>query len=473
LTLRGLFHFRSLIRAIILPLLLLSFCLPASGVFALSIEDEREMGQKFMAQIRKHFELVDDDFANQFFNDLGRYLITPLETKPFPFHFYIIKGNDLNAFAGPGGHIFIFSGLIEALDSIDELASVVCHEIAHVSARHISSRMGQATKIGIATLAGILAGVLIGGKAAQALIMGTQAAAIQTQLGYSRTDERQADQLGFTYMKAAGYDPGGMISMLGKLQKGHWGADKIPPYLLTHPAGPERMANLDSLMTDYRPGKPKMEAARFKTLFPFFKTIIRATCLDTHEAETLFELELKKNPDASSAHLGLGIIYKQKSEYEMAIHHLKKAKEESPGFLPVLINLGEAYQMNGQDREAIRVLEDALRLDGRERPTQFLLGLSYENLEQYQKAIYIFERLASYEPVKDEVYYHLGISYGRMKRLALAHYNFGVYFKKLNRMRKAEFHFRKAEEYAGNNSPLKRKIREAEEAAQKSNGRRR
>ncbi|NIR12428.1 MAG: M48 family metalloprotease, partial [Desulfobacterales bacterium] len=95
------------------------------------------------------------------------------------------------------GHIFVFSGLINEMEEIDELAAVMCHEIAHVTARHLAHRIEQSKNLGWATLAGILAGILIGGSAGAAVMAGSQAATAQAQLHYSREDERQADQLGF------------------------------------------------------------------------------------------------------------------------------------------------------------------------------------------------------------------------------------------------------------------------------------
>ena len=125
--------------------------------FALSVEEERVLGQEFMAKIRKQFNVVDDDFANEYINDLGQYLITPLEIQYFPFRFFVIRDNRFNAFAAPGGNIFVFSGLIEAMERVDELAAVLCHEIAHVSARHLAERIEQSKKIGLASMAGVLA----------------------------------------------------------------------------------------------------------------------------------------------------------------------------------------------------------------------------------------------------------------------------------------------------------------------------
>ena len=104
-------------------------------------------------------------------------------------------------------------------------------------------------------MAGILAGAFLGGVAANALITGSMAAGIQAQLHYSREDERQADQLGFRYATAAGFVPSALTEALKKISRGNWmDTSKMPPYLLTHPTGPERMANLDSMASSINPG---------------------------------------------------------------------------------------------------------------------------------------------------------------------------------------------------------------------------
>jgi len=455
------FYTRPVISAVIFALFFSPYCLFAPRAFALSTEDETIMGQEFLVQIQERFQLLDDNFTNQYINELGHYLIRPLETRHFPFQFYIINVNMLNAFAAPGGHIFIFSGLIEALDNIDELAAIICHEIGHVAARHLSQRIEQNKMIGIATLAGVLAGILIGGEASGALITGSLAAAQQAQLSYSRTDERQADQLGFKYMKAAGYNPAGMIGALDKLAKGQWlGSNKIPAYLLTHPTGPERMSNLESLMSGYEPGEPKDEAGFFQELFPVFKTVITAKCLESDQARRIFDRETKEIPESFLPHFGLGLVSLGESDYVKAIEQLEKALEKNPEFVPALIHLGKAYQMSGQDKKAISVLEQALNLDDGNRMVTYLLGLSNENLGRYDTATAFFKRLSAFGRTRNEVYYHLGICYGNKNQLALAHYNFGLYFKNLRQIQKSRFHFHKAEELSSENVRLRKKIRE-------------
>ncbi len=456
-------HLTRLIIPLIFSLLLcFQPSLGASKAFALSAEEERILGEKFLIQIRRTLEFLDEDYAQQYIEALGQYLLGFTEIKYFPFHFYLVKDNDLNAFAGPGGHIFVFSGLINEMEEIDELAAVMCHEIAHVTARHLAHRMEQNKNLGWATLAGMLAGILIGGPAGAAVVAGSQAAAVQAQLHYSREDERQADQLGFKYTDESTFDPAGLTKALNKIQKNQWiGTDTIPPYLLTHPTGPERASNLDIMMRGYSKKQDSGEAARFRALFPFFKTIVRAKSVEPRDAERVFNRELEKNPESALAHFGLGLVWNQRSEYDLAIKHFEKALRGQPDSVPVLRNLGKSYLMKGQDREAIAVLEKAIKIDYLDKSTLFLLAVSYQNLEQYTEAIRLYERLAAREPAKVEVFYNLGVSYGRAGNLARAHYNFGVYFTRLGRMEKAMFHFQKAAELCKNDPALEGRIQEA------------
>lgn len=453
---------RLIISVIVLLPLFFQPLLGKSRAFAMSTKEEGELGQEFLTQIRATLNFVDDDFAQQYINDLGHYLIESVETKPFPFNFYVINDDELNAFAGPGGHIFFYSGLINMMDDVDELAGVMSHEIGHVSARHIARRVEQSKGLGLASMAGMLAGILVGGDAGSAIIMGSSAAAIQAQLHYSREDERQADQLGFRYASEAGFNPKGLIDSLNKIQKSQWaGTNEIPPYLLTHPTGPERMSSLDIMMRDYTP-KPKVkEAARFERLFPLFQTILRAKTIEPREAQRMFNKELEEDPDSALAHFGLGMVYNARSEHDLAIEHFQKALKGLPESVPVLRALGEAYQLKGEDTKAIMVLEKSLEIDGKDRSALFLLAMSHQNLGEYQKAIRIYERLASINPVKEEVFYNLGVSYGREGNLAYAHYNFGIYFKRRGMREKARFHFQKAADLCENDPVLKDRIDKA------------
>jgi predicted Zn-dependent protease len=459
---------RRIISLLIAALLLWSSFSFKSTAYALSIEDEWKMGQAFLLQIRNQYELVSDPFASKYINDLGQYLLAPLETRPFPFHFYIISDDTLNAFAGPGGHIFFYSGLIEAMDSVDELAAVMCHEIGHIAARHLSKRIDQAKNIGIGTMAGILAGILVGGPLAAALITGSMAAGMQAQYHFSREDERQADQLSYKYIKPSTFDSKAMIGALQKIQKGNWiGTGQTPPYLLTHPTGPERMSNLESLSNTDKPLSLSKEAVYLEALFPAFQTIVMAICKKPEDAMEKFQNTLKKDPDAWLPQLGLGIVFLRDNRYPEAITVLNKARQKQPEFLPILRTLGEAYLMNGEQQKARHVIETALDLNHSDKAALLLMGTIYQEEGKMGNALRIFEKLSYLPPVKNDVYYHLGVCYGRDKQLALAHFNFGIYFKNMGQFKKAMFHFNKAKEIAAGNTTLMEKIHKETEDVEK------
>jgi len=439
-------------------------------VFGMSIEEEAKLGSQYVAEIKQQADLVDDGFAEEYINDLGNYLIRSIKTKPFTFNFYIIADPQINAFAAPGGHIFIYTGLIDLLDDIDELAGVICHEIAHVSLRHISNRIEKGTLIGLATMAGVLAGAMVGGDASEAIMIGSMAAGQQKMLSYSREDERQADQIGFTYASTSGFDPSAMISTLTKLQQGQWGINEIPAYLLTHPVGPERMSNIESLLESFASGPRETETTKhFRKGYALFRTILKAKYFQARDTERYFKAQLEKDPDSSLAHLGIAIVLRDIGEYTQAIDHFQKAIEGLPEPLPALRYLSETYQLMGENREAIKILEKALKLNDKvDKSTLFLLATSYQNLEEYSRAAEIYERLTSMKPIKDEIFYNLGMTYGRQDRLGLAHYNFGIYYKRLNRIKESQFHFQKAKELAGDDSVLQQKIKEAMEEMEKN-----
>jgi len=455
---------RRKLRAILTPILIFLFLLSSGSppAFALSTEEEREAGEEFRASVRRQLDMVDDGFAEDYINDLGQYITRVLETKAFPFQFYLVKDNTPNAFAGPGGHIFFFSGLINMMDDVDELAAVLSHEIGHVSARHLSNRIEQNKTMAIAVLAGMLAGALMGGKAGGAIATGTMAAGMQKQLAYSREDERQADNLGFKYMDESRFNPAGMTMVMKKLERlAPAGTDAIPAYLLTHPAGPERVSTSEALMSQFVPKGESAESIRFRNLFPYFKAVIFAKSMDFQGANRYFNREREANPESPVIQFGLGVVQKERMDYMMAIEHLEKALKGAPGLTPILLHLADAYQLQGQDRKAIEVVERVLRTDERNKAAMYLTAMAYQNMEDYSKATVFYERLVSMRPVKDEVFYNLGVCYGRQEKLAVAHYNTGLYFQRTQDFPKARFHFLKADQLAGNDQGLRNRIHEA------------
>jgi beta-barrel assembly-enhancing protease len=183
------------------------------GVNFYSVEKEMALGKQLAEEVARQAKIVDDPLISEYINRTGQNLVRNSDAK-VPFTFQVIDSDVPNAFALPGGYVFINTALIELAEEEDELAGAVAHEIAHVAARHMTR---QATKSQIAMMATIPLSMLLGGWTGYAVRQGTEVAVPMGFLTLNRKDEAEADYLGVQYLYAAGYDPTGMISILEKL----------------------------------------------------------------------------------------------------------------------------------------------------------------------------------------------------------------------------------------------------------------
>ena len=184
------------------------------GVNFYSMEKEMALGKQLAQEVERQAKVVEDPVIAELANRIGQNLARNSDAK-FPFTFKVIEGEEPNAFALPGGYVFIYTGLIKIADEEDEFAGAVAHEIAHVAARHMTR---QATKSQIANFATIPLSVLLGGWAGVAARQGASVAVPAGFLKFARGDEAEADYLGTQYMYAAGYDPTGAVSIFEKIE---------------------------------------------------------------------------------------------------------------------------------------------------------------------------------------------------------------------------------------------------------------
>ncbi|HSO20751.1 MAG TPA: M48 family metallopeptidase, partial [Desulfosarcina sp.] len=274
----------------------------------ITIQEERELSREFMEVVKAQFPLIEDPIIVDYVNRVGRRILAVAPPQPFEYHFYVLREDVYNAFATPAGHIFFNSGLFAALESEEELAGIIGHEIAHVICRHISDRIESSKKIGMATLAGMVAGVLLGAggaaAAASAVTVGSVAAGQTAALAYSRQNEMQADQLGLEYLALAGYSGEGLLTSLKKIRSKQWyGSEQIPTYLTTHPASEERMSYIDNWLHQHHAneGRQRGDVGGFDLAH----TRLVALYTDEKAALNRFTSQLAVNPADPMAHYGL------------------------------------------------------------------------------------------------------------------------------------------------------------------------
>ncbi|HSH89909.1 MAG TPA: M48 family metalloprotease [Ramlibacter sp.] len=220
---------------------------------------ERKLGERIARELFRDPDYIDDPVLDEYVLDIWKKLLAAARIRGeltselderFAWQVLLGKDRTINAFAVPGGWLGLHLGLISTTTSVDELASVLAHELSHVTQRHISRLMTQQNKMTPLLVAGLILGAIAASKspeAANAVIAGGQALAIQGQLNFSRDMEREADRIGFGVLTQAGYEPQGFVAMFEKLQQASRLTDNGSfPYLRTHPMNTERIAEMQS-----------------------------------------------------------------------------------------------------------------------------------------------------------------------------------------------------------------------------------
>jgi len=411
---------------------------------AITLKEEEEMAKEFLKVLRQHFQVIRDPLIADYVNSIGQKVLSAFPPQPFPYHFYIIKENTYNAFAAPAGHIFINSGLFEAMESEEELAGILSHEISHVVCRHISQKIERSSKIGLMTLAGIAAGIFLGvggagAAAANALGVGSMAAGQSLSLAYGREDERQADHVGLKYLTKAGYSGTGLLKILEKIKEKEWyGPDVIPTYLSTHPAIDERIIHIRN-QAGSNPGSqtPAPEFQRAHTrLFAVYG--------NENAAIKKFEEQIRKHPDDPIVNYGYALIMGRTGNRKTAVSHFKKALEKRAFDPHILKDMGITYFLDGQYPKALKTLEGSVSMEANNPDGLFFLGRTHMALENFNEAVSAFETLLEKHPDYKSASYFIGKAYGKSGKMALAHYHLGIYYKERKDLKNARFHLQKA-----------------------------
>jgi predicted Zn-dependent protease len=207
-------------------------------------KDDVRLGREAAAEAERQLPVLRDDFVTSFVEERGERLVAVIPDEfrhsEFKYTFKVVNVREINAFALPGGPMYLNRGMIEAARTEGEMVSVMAHELSHVALRHGTAQAGKATKYGLGQLAGAILGTIIGGNVGAVVAQGTQFGLGAAFLRFSREYERQADLLGSQMMARAGYDPREMANMFQTIQK--QGGSGGPEWLQSHPNPENRQA---------------------------------------------------------------------------------------------------------------------------------------------------------------------------------------------------------------------------------------
>ncbi len=238
----------------LLPALLLGSCtcnpdsVNRGDVNVISVEQEWQMGEQFAAEVSRQVTLVADPVVQGFVAQLGEQIVAETELAGQDWQFYVVADPALNAFALPGGHVYVTTGLIAAASGPSELAGVMGHEIAHVVARHHSERLTKVYGLNFA------ARLLMGEDPGMVEQIVAQIVGSGVVAKFSRNDERESDRLGLRFMHDAGYAPTAMATMFeALLAQRERRPTLVERFFASHPLTEERIANVEEMAEDFPP----------------------------------------------------------------------------------------------------------------------------------------------------------------------------------------------------------------------------
>lgn len=350
-------------------------------------DEERELGLQFDLALRKQVRVFEDPVVAGFINDLGQEIVRTIEPQPFVYRFRIIEADSLNAFAVPGGYVYFHSGTLLAVSSIDELAGIMGHEIAHVKGRHYA-RMRKQSQIPdiLIGLAGMAAAVAT---REPGLVIASQAANMAIQLRFSREYENEADHLGSIFVSRAGFRPGAVTRFFDRIvaeEKKH--PHELPPYLFSHPDVEDR---IDSIEAEALSLKPTRAAdPRFARELTEVQARL-AYLLDTQRSSVpAAPRRPEAPPDPAIAETARRL--EGAGRYDEAILAWTRAEGQDPSDPQIPFQIGELLARQQRHREAALAFRRTIALDPTRARVFYALGNSLEAVGDRHSAVQAYEQ---------------------------------------------------------------------------------
>ncbi|EXF94011.1 peptidase M48 [Pseudomonas fluorescens HK44] len=453
------------------PTLLTLACLLASPGFAddlpslgdassaiVSPQQEYQLGRAWLAMLRSQVSQLNDPLLKDYVETSVYKLVETSQVNDRRLEFILINSPQLNAFAAPGGIVGVNGGLFLNAQTESEYASVLAHELAHVSQRHFARGVEASQRMQIPMMAALLGGIIVAaagaGDAGIAAIASTQAAAIQEQLRFSREKEQEADRIGMLNLEKAGYDPRSMPTMFERLMRQYRFNAKPPEFLLTHPVTESRIADTRNRAEQFKPGG-KEDSLTYQ--------LIRARVQLFYEdspglAAKRFRAQLDENPKSDVARYGLAIAQIKGSLFNDARENLKQLLAKSPD--EIIYNLAQVDLDIANNRlpDAQTRVDRMLVQYPRNYPLNQVrvdLLLKQNRPSDAEKAL---EALLKNRPNDPDVWYMVAETRGLSGNIIGLHQARAEYFALIGDYRQAIQQLDFAKRRAGTNFPLSSRI---------------
>ncbi|MED5410793.1 MAG: M48 family metalloprotease [Pseudomonadota bacterium] len=396
-----------------------------------SLGQEYEMGQQFLAQIRRSAPTIPDAVLMNYLENVTYKLASRSQLQDHRLSFVIIDSEELNAFAAPGGIIGVNTGLFLNARTESEFASVMAHEIAHVSQRHFARGVDQAQSGQVGQIASLLASVLIMATSqaehGAAAITAIQGRAVENQLRFSRSNEAEADRVGQDNMFAAGFDPEAMGTLFENLQAISRFRSRPPEFLLSHPVTESRIADARGRSIRY----PRREYGVNMEYQINRARVIGHYATDKSNLVSEYQRLLSESTNEFARDVNrysLVIAYYENEHYAEAARALLPLLNKEPNRISYVVTMAEILTEQNEPNQAIRFLQRHLEIN----PNNHALTIAYVNAlieaRAYIQAAEMMELHSAYRQNDHHLWYQLAETWGQAGNISKVHQARAEYF---------------------------------------------
>jgi len=423
----------------------------SAGAF-ISPQQEYQIGLGFYWRLQQSIDLIDDPEVDSYIQALGHRLVTGSDAPQLPFTFFMVPDPSVNAFAAPGGFIGVHSGLILTSQREDEVASVLAHEIAHVTQRHLLRSFERSQNMSLPMTIAMIAAALLGAADPQmgaAAIMAVQAGGVQGQINFTRTNESEADNLGMQTLVRSGFDALAMPAFFERLQQASrfYTGNVVPEFLRTHPVTTSRIAEARGRAVSY----PLMPQIRDNLQFYLIREKLRVMASTDSNQMVQYYADVVKTGNslnATATQYGYSLALSAVGNYAQARKILLKLIEQDDDRLSYQLALADIEIAVGRLSIALEIYQENQKLypDDRALTLKQVDALLQANLpEEASKLLLIQLELGV---PSQQLYKLLAQAKGDMGEKSQAHSWLAEYYYSSGRLNQAADQLRIAADYA-------------------------
>lgn len=434
-----------------------------AGGGLISEQQEAEIGRQVMISIRRSAPQITDPLVYDYLNDVIYRLVPSAPLKNRDLTLTIIDSPDINAFAVPGGIVGINAGLALNASSEQQFASVLAHELAHLSQRHFARRMEQQETSAPLTIAGMLAGIVLSAVTQSdigiAAIAGTQALSVQNMLAYSRAHEQEADRIGMEILADAGMDPRGMPEMFETMMRqNRLQGNRPPEYLSTHPLTQSRVSDTRNRAEQYpeRDVRDTQEYHLMRSRLQVYYARSAKVAVETFQ-DYLNRSDTEKT---DAIRYGLAVAHLRNDDPASAIDVLEELLATNPGRITYEVTLAEALLKQGNTDQARNRLREALARNPGNYPITYLLAETETADGNGEAAAEYLKRLTRERPREEHLWNRLAEAEGMARNIVGVHRAKAEYEALMGNLEAAQRQLRQAQEKLPAGAPMRQVVTE-------------